>query len=72
LIDYYLKEFSTSHGKVVTAVTPPVCKVLMGYSWPGIVRETLKLTAGKREEAARLLTIGERNLYRTIKQYRIG
>ncbi len=35
------------------------------------IAETLKLTAGNREEAARLLGIGERTLYRKIKEYRI-
>jgi two-component system response regulator HydG len=32
------------------------------------IAETLKLTAGNREEAARLLGIGERTLYRKIKK----
>jgi len=131
LIDYFLKEFSTAHGKSVTAISPAVRKALMGYSWPGNVRElrnviesmvvmdadgvldvddltedlqqaasagrteadagvdsligrslenverhylaeTLKLTGGNREEAARLLGIGERTLYRKIKEYGIG
>ena len=33
------------------------------------IAETLKLTNGNREEAARTLGIGERTLYRKIKQY---
>ncbi|APW63327.1 sigma-54-dependent transcriptional regulator [Paludisphaera borealis] len=33
------------------------------------ITETLKLTAGNREEAAKLLGIGERTLYRKIKEY---
>jgi two-component system response regulator HydG len=36
------------------------------------IAETLKLTAGNREEAAKLLGIGERTLYRKIKEYEIG
>ena len=36
------------------------------------IAETLKLSAGNREEAARLLGIGERTLYRKIKEYGIG
>jgi two-component system response regulator HydG len=130
LIDFFLKEFTTSHGKTVTAVTPAVRKALTAYSWPGNVRElknaiesmvvfdtdgildiddltediqatavaagegvgaahslvgrsleeierlyiteTLKLTNGNREEAAKLLGIGERTLYRKIKEYNIG
>jgi two-component system response regulator HydG len=31
--------------------------------------ETLRLTAGNREEAAKMLGIGERTLYRKIKEY---
>lgn len=33
------------------------------------IRETLKLTAGNREHAAQLLGIGERTLYRKLKEY---
>jgi two-component system response regulator HydG len=33
------------------------------------VAETLRLTAGNREEAARMLGIGERTLYRKIKEF---
>ena len=33
------------------------------------IRETLKLTGGNREHAARLLGIGERTLYRKLKEY---
>jgi two-component system response regulator HydG len=35
------------------------------------IAETLKLTAGNREEAARMLGMGERTLYRKIKEYQI-
>jgi two-component system response regulator HydG len=33
------------------------------------IEETLKITAGNREEAATMLGIGERTLYRKIKEY---
>jgi len=33
------------------------------------IAETLKVTAGNREEAAKMLGIGERTLYRKIKEY---
>jgi two-component system response regulator HydG len=36
------------------------------------IAETLKLTEGNREEAAKLLGIGERTLYRKIKEYDIS
>ena len=39
LIEHFLKEFTASHAKTITAITPAVRKVLMAYSWPGNVRE---------------------------------
>ena len=132
LIDFFLKEFSASHGKAITSITPATRKALAAYPWPGNVRElknaiesmvvvdydgildvddltediqivapvrpevgpsaaganlvgrtlvevekfyiaeTLKLTKGNREEASRLLDIGERTLYRKIKEYGIN
>ena len=36
------------------------------------VAETLKLTGGNREEAAKILGIGERTLYRKIKEYKLS
>ena len=36
------------------------------------ITETLKQTEGNREEAAKLLGIGERTLYRKLKEYAIG
>ena len=35
------------------------------------IRETLNLTLGNRKEAARMLGIGERSLYRKIKEYEL-
>jgi two-component system response regulator HydG len=35
------------------------------------ITETLKLTGGNREQAADLLGIGERTLYRKIKEYQL-
>ena len=131
LTDYFLKQFTASHGKTVTSISPAARKALMTHPWPGNVRElkntiesmvvvdydgildiddltedlaptpagtidpgasgtsqlvgrpleeiekyyiaeTLKLTNGNREEAAKLLNIGERTLYRKIKEYEIG
>ena len=37
-----------------------------------LIRNTLKLTNGNREQAARMLGIGERTLYRKIKEYAIS
>ncbi len=36
------------------------------------IAETLRTTNGNREEAAKLLGIGERTLYRKLKEYEIG
>jgi two-component system response regulator HydG len=36
-----------------------------------LITETLKLTGGNREQAAELLGIGERTLYRKIKEYQL-
>jgi len=128
LIDHFLKEFTTSHDRKISSITPAVRKLLRQYSWPGNVRElknviesmvvidtdgvldvddltediqaatitapgerpaatdillgkpleaiekhfiveTLKLSGGNREEAARMLGIGERTLYRKLKEY---
>ncbi len=127
LIEHFLKQFSASHGKPVSGITPAARKALMAYPWPGNVRElrntiesmvvmdldgildvddltedlqgpqdrpseppagadgmvgrsleeiekhyiaeTLKLTDGNREETARMLGIGERTLYRKIKDF---
>ena len=49
---------------------------LIGHSLEDIekyyISETLKQTKGNREEAARLLGIGERTLYRKLKEYEIN
>jgi DNA-binding NtrC family response regulator len=37
-----------------------------------LIRNTLKMTDGNREQAAKLLGIGERTLYRKIKEYGLG
>ena len=50
--------------------------ILVGHKLEAIeehyIAETLKLTHGNREEAAKLLGIGERTLYRKIKEYGVG
>jgi two-component system response regulator HydG len=37
-----------------------------------LIKNTLKMTNGNREQAAKLLGIGERTLYRKIKEYGLG
>jgi two-component system response regulator HydG len=131
LMEHFLKEFTASHAKTISGITPALRRALMAYSWPGNVRElkntiesmvvidadgvldlddltedlqtatssgkrdghagvdslvgksldeiekhyiatTLERTGGNREEAAGLLGIGERTLYRKLKEYGIG
>jgi two-component system, NtrC family, response regulator HydG len=128
LIDYFIRQFSARHGKQIRGMSPAARRKLLGFEWPGNVRqlrnvvesmvvvdydglldvddlpeefsgpveptgepstasltalvgrplteleklfvsETLRLTAGNREEAAKMLGIGERTLYRKIKEY---
>jgi two-component system response regulator HydG len=129
LIDYFLKEHTKKHGKVIQGISTAARRRLLAYDWPGNVRqlrnviesmvvvdfdgvldlddlpaelappagevasasgqdglhqlvgkslseleslfigETLKVTGGNREEAAEMLGIGERTLYRKIKEY---
>jgi len=128
LIDYFIRQFATQHGKQLKGMSAPARHKLLAYEWPGNVRqlrnvvesmvvvdydgllddddlpeelaepvvapnepagsslvglvgkplteverlfvaETLRVTGGNREEAARMLGIGERTLYRKIKEY---
>jgi two-component system, NtrC family, response regulator HydG len=128
LIDYFLKQFSHEHGKQLRGMSAAARHRLLGFDWPGNVRqlrnvvesmvvvdydglldvddlpeelagpaesdappaaaslvalvgrpleeieklfivETLRVTAGNRELAASQLGIGERTLYRKIKEY---
>ncbi len=56
--------------------SPPLGENLVGRSLEDVekyyIAETLKLTGGNREETAKMLGIGERTLYRKIKEYGLG
>jgi two-component system, NtrC family, response regulator HydG len=128
LIDYFIRQFSSRHGKQIRGMSPAARRKLLAFEWPGNVRqlrnvvesmvvvdydglldtddlpeefcgppestgepatasltalvgrplteieklfvaETLRVTAGNREEAAKMLGIGERTLYRKIKEF---
>ena len=124
LIYYFVQQFSEKYDKKIEGIQPEAQQVLMGYSWPGnvrqlrnvienmvvmttsgsigaenlpsdirpakgaaavgmnnlvgisitqaekeLIRNTLKMVNGNREQAAKLLGIGERTLYRKIKEY---
>ncbi len=133
LIDHFVKQFTKRHEKQIKGVSPAARRRLLGYDWPGNVRqlrnvlesmvvvdydglldtddlpeeladsteptdttaastssslvglvgksleeidrlfiaETLRVTGGNREEAAGMLGIGERTLYRKIKEYKL-
>jgi two-component system response regulator HydG len=68
-------ELAPSEGESATAATaaPDGLHQLVGKPMSEIealfIAETLKVTAGNREEAASMLGIGERTLYRKIKEY---
>jgi two-component system response regulator HydG len=66
-------EVDTGHETPVTAQGAAVGGTLAGTTLEQIekraIRETLRLTAGNREHAAKLLGIGERTLYRKLKEY---
>src|SRR5256885_2266759 len=120
---FFLQRAAEKAGKQIKGIKPEAQQLLMGYSWPGNVRQlrnvidnmvilsneeelgleslpseirpagghtggldnvggvsleqlereairsTLKMTSGNREQAAKILGIGERTLYRKIKEY---
>ncbi len=130
LIDHFVRLFAKRHQKQIKGVSPAARRKLLGYDWPGNVRqlrnviesmvvvdydglldaddlpeelagtaeptgapastslvglvgkpleeidrlfiaETLRVTGGNRVEAANMLGIGERTLYRKIKEYKL-
>ena len=54
----------SANGEMPSMVGQPISEV---EKW--LIGETLKATNGNREEAAKMLGIGERTLYRKIKEY---
>ncbi|MEW4562328.1 sigma-54 dependent transcriptional regulator [Bremerella sp. JC770] len=54
----------SANGEMPDMVGQPISEV---EKW--LIGETLKATSGNREEAAKMLGIGERTLYRKIKEY---
>ena len=127
LTHFFLKKASEKYAKHVTGIAPEAQQRLMGYGWPGnvrqlknavenmvvlgedgaeltadvlpaeispksgpkpggggglvgisvrqaeeeLIRNTLQMTDGNRAEAAQMLGIGERTLYRKIKEYEL-
>ncbi|MEM8874719.1 MAG: sigma-54 dependent transcriptional regulator [Planctomycetota bacterium] len=127
LTHFFLKQSAEKYGKDIAGVTAEAQQKLMGFSWPGnvrqlktaieemvvlatdselgieqipeeikgangtvadagmsglvgisvqqaekeLIRNTLEMTDGNREKAAKMLGIGERTLYRKIKEYEL-
>lgn len=124
LVYYFLTKAAERYGRAVPTLLPQTQQLLMGYGWPGnvrqlknvienmlvmsngdqlgpetlpreirpsageptggmqnlvgisieqaereLIRNTLKMVEGNREQAAKILGIGERTLYRKIKEY---
>jgi len=59
-------QHESSDGGLVTLVGKPLSEIERRF-----IAETLKVTGGNREEAAGMLGIGERTLYRKIKEYKL-
>jgi two-component system response regulator HydG len=128
LIHYFVQQAAERYDKKIEGVKPEAQQMLMGYSWPGnvrqlknvienmvvlsnegelgleslpaeirpagqeaggggmnnlvgisitqaereLIRNTLKMVEGNREQAAKMLGIGERTLYRKIKEYELA
>ena len=122
LIGHFIKLLGEAHGTKITGISPEAQRALMGFDWPGnvrqlrnvvenmvvlagagklgvgdlppeirggqpaeragalvgmsiseaekeLIRNTLKMVGGNRTQAANILGIGERTLYRKIKEY---
>ncbi len=124
LIEHFIQQANQEHGTKVSGIVPEAHRALVGFDYPGnvrqlrniienmvvlagegklaiddlpaqvrsfpqapeekisalagvslsqaekeLIRNTLKLVAGNRQQAAKILGIGERTLYRKIKEY---
>ncbi|MCP4377936.1 MAG: sigma-54-dependent Fis family transcriptional regulator, partial [bacterium] len=125
LIDMFIKQANDKHQRKIKSLDKDAARVLLGYAWPGnvrqlrnvienivvmahdqkitledlppeiytppglapnrqlenlagisiedaekeLIRNTLAMVSGNREQAAGILGIGERTLYRKIKEY---
>jgi two-component system response regulator HydG len=69
-------ELAPAEGEVASATGEEGLDTLVGKSLAELealfIAETLKVTGGNRTEAANMLGIGERTLYRKIKEYELS
>jgi transcriptional regulator of acetoin/glycerol metabolism len=63
-------EIRPSGGEVVGTMNNLV-GISIDQAEKELIRNTLKLVNGNREQAAKILGIGERTLYRKIKEYEL-
>jgi two-component system response regulator HydG len=61
-----MRDTETPSGSLSELIGRPMSEIERLF-----IAETLKAAGGNREEAARILDIGERTLYRKIKEYGI-
>ncbi|MDA0745934.1 MAG: sigma 54-interacting transcriptional regulator, partial [bacterium] len=43
LVQHFLERFNAQHGKAVASIAPEAMKRLMGFSWPGNVRQLMNV-----------------------------
>ncbi len=66
-----LPEEIHSRPKMSDEELPQIAGISIAEAERQLIKNTLELTDGKREKAAQLLGIGERTLYRKIKEYEL-
>jgi two-component system response regulator HydG len=66
LLDMATSSEDTTAGGPIDLVGRPLAEI---ERWA--VEQTLQLTGGNREDAARILGIGARTLYRKLKEYEL-
>jgi two-component system response regulator HydG len=65
-------------GAAAEGLVPPAASLVDSFSGKSLeeverehIRRTLEMTGNNRAEAARILKIGERTLYRKIREYKL-
>jgi two-component system response regulator HydG len=69
-IDVLPSEIRPVTGETIGGITNLV-GISLEQAEKELIRNTLKMTHGNREQAAKVLGIGERTLYRKIKEYEL-
>ncbi len=69
IADFDVGEAGSGGGGAMGGATGSLAGTSLEQIEKRAIRDTLRLTAGNREQAAKLLGIGERTLYRKLKEY---